>query len=278
MDVDLLKTFLEVYKTRHFGRAADNLFITQSTVSARIKQLEEIVGARLFDREHKQITLTASGEKLVGHAENIIAMWNRVKLDVASEQTGKIPLNVGAVSSLWDIYMQKWLKEINAQLDRFLISCNVSNAEDIHAQINDGTLDLAMTYEPPPHDKIQVIRQLPIKFILVSSEQNLDCLTAINNDYIYVDWGTPFAITHSQYFNEMKSPKLRLALGRIARDYLVRQGGSGYLPVTMIKRDLEKQRLFKVEGAPVIQRDAYWIVNTDNAEFDSIAGLMSVKN
>ncbi|MEX2517286.1 MAG: LysR family transcriptional regulator, partial [Gammaproteobacteria bacterium] len=44
MDVDLLKTFLEVQRTRHFGRAADNLFLTQSAISARIRQLEDELG------------------------------------------------------------------------------------------------------------------------------------------------------------------------------------------------------------------------------------------
>ncbi|MDX1519680.1 MAG: LysR family transcriptional regulator, partial [Gammaproteobacteria bacterium] len=81
MDVDLLKTFLEVHKTRHFGKAAENLFITQSAVSARIRQLEEILGVRLFHRDRKNIQPTACGEKLIAHAENIISMWNRVKLD-----------------------------------------------------------------------------------------------------------------------------------------------------------------------------------------------------
>ena len=44
MDIALLKTFLEVAKTRHFGRAAENLYITQAAVSARIKQMEEDLG------------------------------------------------------------------------------------------------------------------------------------------------------------------------------------------------------------------------------------------
>ena len=41
MDTELLKTFLEVQKTRHFGNAADNLYLTQSAVSFRIRQLEQ---------------------------------------------------------------------------------------------------------------------------------------------------------------------------------------------------------------------------------------------
>jgi len=44
VDTELLKTFLEVTKTRHFGRAADNLYLTQSAVSFRIRQLESQLG------------------------------------------------------------------------------------------------------------------------------------------------------------------------------------------------------------------------------------------
>lgn len=273
MDVDLLKTFLEVHKTRHFGKAADNLYITQSTVSARIKQLEDIVGVKLFHRDRKNITPTASGEKLLSHAENILSMWNRVKLDVASEQYGKIPLNIGAVSSLWDIYMQRWLKEVSQCVDKFLLNCNVVSPENIHGQITDGTLDFAFTYEPPSLDKIVIARQISIRFVLVSSHEHISCDQAMQNDYIYVDWGTPFAISHSQQFHDLNSPTLRLAVGRTARDFIIRHGGSAYLPTTMIKRDLEKKRLFKVANAPIIKRDAYLIVNNENPRYNDILEL-----
>ncbi len=275
MDADLLKTFLEVNKTRHFGKAAENLFITQSAVSARIRQLEEILGVQLFYRDRKNIKPTASGEKLINHARNIISMWNRVKLDVASSEHGKLALSVGAVSSLWDIYMQKWLREIEPGFSEFLVTCNVVSSENIHTQIVDGTLDLAFTYEPPPLEKIRIIKTIPIRFLLVSTRENIDMASAINSDYIYVDWGTPFSMAHSQICRDMTSPKLRLALGRIARDYLVKNGGSAYLPTAMVKRDIEKKRLFKVRGAPAIERDAYLILNEDNEQFDRILSLIS---
>ena len=50
MDIGVLKTFLEVNRTRHFGQAADNLFLTQSAVSARIRLLEQTLGVPLFSR------------------------------------------------------------------------------------------------------------------------------------------------------------------------------------------------------------------------------------
>ena len=97
MDIDLLKTFLEVNRTRHFGRAADNLFITQSAVSARIQQLEERLGVRLFTRSRNNIQLTPQGRKLVRFAETITNVWNRARLEVAVEDETQIALSTGAI-------------------------------------------------------------------------------------------------------------------------------------------------------------------------------------
>lgn len=83
MDTELLKTFLEVTKTRHFGRAADNLYLTQSAVSFRIRQLESQLGNPLFSRQRGNVHLTAAGERLRPYAEAILQTWGRAKQDVA---------------------------------------------------------------------------------------------------------------------------------------------------------------------------------------------------
>ena len=74
MDIDLLKTFLEVSRTRHFGKAAENLYLTQSAVSFRIRQLEGLLGAELFTRHRNNIRLTASGMKLLPLAESSVML------------------------------------------------------------------------------------------------------------------------------------------------------------------------------------------------------------
>lgn len=68
MDTDHLKTFLEVYRTRHFGQAAKNLFLSQSAVSARIHTLDEQLGTPLFTRARNAIDLTPAGHRLLSHA------------------------------------------------------------------------------------------------------------------------------------------------------------------------------------------------------------------
>ncbi len=63
MDTELLKTFLEVSRTRHFGRAAEALYLTQSAVSFRIRQLENQLGVNLFTRHRNNIRLTTAQRK-----------------------------------------------------------------------------------------------------------------------------------------------------------------------------------------------------------------------
>ena len=82
MDIELLRTFLEVKNTRHFGKAAENLYLTQAAVSARVKQLENIIGTPLFTRFRNNLQLTVTDERLINHAENILISWERARQDV----------------------------------------------------------------------------------------------------------------------------------------------------------------------------------------------------
>ncbi|MGL5484955.1 MAG: LysR family transcriptional regulator, partial [Shewanella sp.] len=86
MDTDLLKTFLEVSRTRHFGKAAENLYLTRSAVSFRVKQLESILGVALFERQRNNIQPTPAGERMLGHAEAVLTAWERAKQDVSLSQ------------------------------------------------------------------------------------------------------------------------------------------------------------------------------------------------
>jgi DNA-binding transcriptional LysR family regulator len=77
-----LRYFREVVDELHFGHAAARLFVTQPTLSVQIRQLEEEVGARLFDRHTRQVTLTDAGRVLDEAARRILR-----SVDVAVENT-----------------------------------------------------------------------------------------------------------------------------------------------------------------------------------------------
>jgi len=257
MDTDLLKTFLEVSRTRHFGRAAENLFISQSAVSARIRLLEENVGVPLFTRERNNIALTPSGQKLVRHAERILDSWNRARQDITVQDNAQTTLAVGGTPSLWDIALQEWLGWVYRETPGAALSAEAAGDEILVRRVLDGTLDLAFLFEPPQTAQLQVAELFRVPLILVSSSPDQSAAQAVAARYVLVDWGTSFAISHARHFPDMPAPSLRAGMGRIALAFLLDNGGAAYLARPMVEAHLADGRLFPVEDAPVIDRTAY---------------------
>ena len=105
MDIDLIKTFLEVSRTRHFGRAANNLFVTSAAVSARIKLMESQLGVELFIRHRGNVRLTSEGERLLPYAETMLETWARAVQEVRLQPELDARVHIGATSGLWLLSM-----------------------------------------------------------------------------------------------------------------------------------------------------------------------------
>jgi DNA-binding transcriptional LysR family regulator len=275
MDIDLLKTFLEIHQTRHFGKAADNLFLTQSTVSSRIHQLEEVVGASLFTRTRNDIRLTPAGERLLKYAENIIITWNRAQQEIAVDNEDVIPFNIAGVPSLWDIVLQEWLHQLARGNSELAIHADVFTSDIIVRRLLDNTLDLGFAFEAPQHSALAYRQIMSVPLILVSTVRGSTLEMAMENDYVLVDWGNSFATAHARHFPNIPSPAMRLGRGRMALDYLLECGGSAYMAEPMVNQAIKRKKLYKVKNAPVIERSASAIYDPNSDRIDTILQLLT---
>lgn len=74
LDLDVLRTFVAIAETGSFTLAAGSVFRTPSAVSMQIKKLEDILGASVFLRDARSVTLTQEGEMLMGYARRMLAL------------------------------------------------------------------------------------------------------------------------------------------------------------------------------------------------------------
>lgn len=257
MDIDLLKTFLEVNRTRHFGRAADNLFLTQSAISARIRLLEETVGTALFTRTRNDIQLTPAGTRLVKYAESMVNTWNRARQEVGLGEANMLSLAVGGIASLWDILLQDWAHALCQHLPGVMLQAETHGQDVLIRKLRDGALDIGFMFEPPQVAELQVREVAQTPLIMVATRAGLSAREAIGDGYVMVDWGTSFAIAHARHFPDMPSPRVRVALGRMALAFLLNRGGATYLAEPMAADYLAAGRLFAVADAPAIDRQVY---------------------
>ena len=165
MDTELLKTFLEVTKTRHFGRAADNLYLTQSAVSFRIRQLESQLGNPLFSRQRGNVHLTAAGERLQPYAEAILQTWGRAKQDVALTDSLNTQLAIGASPLFWEFDgISAWINRIYATVPGLALRLESVKREGMAKRLFDKSIDLFITSEPPKIENLHVqkLQRTPI--------------------------------------------------------------------------------------------------------------------
>ncbi|MDH5327955.1 MAG: LysR family transcriptional regulator [Gammaproteobacteria bacterium] len=275
MDTDQLKTFLEISRTRHFGRAAQNLYLSQSAVSSRIKALEDQLGTPLFVRNRNDIQLTPAGNRLLNHAENILAAWGRAKHDVAIEEEMSTSLAIAATPSLWDIAMQDWLQNLHQRQPHIAVHGEVMETESILRRLMEGSLDLGFTFEPSQRPQIETRQFTSISLIMVSTSNQQSLDQALNHNYVLVDWGLSFAINHARHFPSLRTPGIRLPLGHIAKAYLLNCGGTAYLAESTVVDEINNGQLFKVEDAPIIERTAYAMFSTLTQPEDGLQAVLA---
>lgn len=256
MDLELLRTFLELNRTRHFGRAAQALFVTQAAVSSRLKSLEQQLSVTLFDRSTRDMRLTPEGGRLVRHAEKLIAAWRGARQDVSLAEASQ-QLVIGGSLRLWDVLLQRWLHDLRRNYPDLAIIAEAQTPDFLTRKLIDGTLDVAILLEPAQLDIMQIREIATVEFILVSSEKAMSVERALENNYVFVDWGLSFGLDHRRTFPDAPEAITRVSHAKMALEYISLVGGSAYLPRRMVGKDVELGLLHEVTDAPIFTRHAY---------------------
>ncbi len=277
LDTDLLKTFLEVTKTRHFGRAAEHLFLTQSAVSFRVRQLESQLGNPLFTRQRHNVQLTAAGERLLPYAEAILQTWGRAKQDVALTEDYNSQITIGASTLIWEFDgISDWINGIYDTISGLALRLESIPRQELAKALLEKSVDLFITSEPPKIDGIRVFKIRDYQLQLVSSTPNSTMETIQSMPLVYLDWGARFAIQHSKIAELQKTPILHTHSSKMALDYLMSHSSIGYLPAPVINQSVDNKELYVVEGAPIMEQELYlvWQEKSEKAELiDQITNI-----
>lgn len=145
-----LQVFHAVARHLSFTRAAETLFMTQPAVTFQVKQLEQQLDARLFERGHGRISLTPAGRLVLDYAERILTLTTELETRVR-ELTGDIagPLLIGASTTIAEFLLPRVLGAFTAAYPGVQPRLTVGNSEMVEAQVAEHALDLGLIEGPP---------------------------------------------------------------------------------------------------------------------------------
>lgn len=162
MELRVLNYFLMAAREENITKAANLLHVTQPTLSRQLKQLEDELGVKLFDRSSHNIILTEDGMLLKRRAQELILLAEKTKKEFQNEEilTGEIAIGCGelnGMSVLAEIINQFRQKHSQIRFDIYS-----GNADGIKERLEHGLLDFSLLQEPVDIRKYEFIR-MPIK-------------------------------------------------------------------------------------------------------------------
>ncbi len=256
MKIDHIRTFLEISECGNFNRAAENLNVTQSTVSARVKAMEDRFGRPLFKRGHSGVELTSAGQHFRQYALNIQRLWQQAQQRVTLPESFSHAIGLGSQVSLWDSLILDWIPWMRENANDVAVHVEADYSPSLMRQLADGLLDIGVMYNPRQTPGL-VVEDLLVETLMLVATQPRAVEDGWRDDYVYVDWGREFRRRHGEAFPDMQTPAVSVGLGSLGLEHILRNGGSGYFPVRVVRPQVDAGRLFPVDGAPRIQRPAY---------------------
>lgn len=261
MDTELARTFLSVVAAGNFVKAAEKLFVTQSTVSARIQSLEQQLGCRLFERNKAGTTLTPAGRQFQKHAAALLRTVERARQDVGIAQGFRASLTIGARIGVWEAMLIASLPLLRTRAPDVAIRAEIGFEEDLMQGLVEGRVDVAVLYAPQSRPGLIVERLTDEELVLVSTDPAAGGAAAPG--YVYVDWGPEFYARHQTTFPGFVGAGLSVNIGWLGLRHIREHGGSGYFPKRLVRQDLAEGRLHVVADAPGLRLPVYAVYPED---------------
>ncbi len=264
MDTELARTFLTVVSAGNFVKAAERLFITQSTVSSRIQSLEQQLGCKLFVRNKAGTSLTACGRQFQKHAVILTRTVEQARQSVGTPHGYRASLKIGARFGIWEELLLRWLGVMRATTPDLAVTAEIGFEEELMLGLVDGRIDIGVMYTPQSRPGLVVEPLLEEVLVLVMSDAGSGG-QVMGANYVYVDWGAEFRSRHSESFPDFTGSGLTANVGWLGLQHILEFGGSGYFPRRLVQAHINSGRLHLADQAPVFRLPAYLLYPNESA-------------
>ncbi len=271
-----IETFLMLVRTKNITKTAENLYVSQPTVSHRLKLLEEELNVKLLIRKkgHKRVELTAKGEAFIPIAERWLSLMSETMTLQNSDDV--LHLNIGCTNTLNSTLFRELYRRINRDAN-FHFSMNISThySNELYENLENYMVDVGFVYH---HLHFKNIISEPIlkeKMYLVQQANG-----AIKKEKIFVNeldphneicfiWETNYHIWHEQMISRGNRPYLEVDIYELLKEFMTEPGMWTIAPKSVVDELAKTHDIYVSQIADRKQppeRITYMITHKDMTE------------
>ena len=173
MNLRDLRYFIALAETRHFGRAAEQCFVSQPTLSTQIRKLEDELGVSLFERSPRNILLTSAGERILKHAREALSQVSLMQ-DIAKHTLDPeaASIRLGIFPTLAPYLLPHVVPNIRKRFPQLELLLIEEKTEVLIQQLRDGLIDAAVLAEPVTDEHFDALHLFTEPFVLALPENH----------------------------------------------------------------------------------------------------------
>ena len=171
MNIRQIQSFVSVIERGSFAAAADALVTTQSTISARIRELERHLGVDLFDRTQHRARLTPKGEQMLLYARQMLDLSNQIDREVGDPGSIGGTIRIGAVGMVVRHLMPRLVSEVRRRFPNLRIKLHVHLARTLLDMLEDAENDLALVNAPAAIDDVETLTIGRDRFVWMAAHE-----------------------------------------------------------------------------------------------------------
>ncbi len=285
MELRTLNLFRRAAALKSFTAAGKELGYSQANISAQIKQLETELGAPLFDRIGRSVSLTQYGAALLPYARSIVSTAVEMESLLRSEEDLGGVIRIGMVEPLFDALVPGLLPAYHRQYPRVRMELTVDDDATLKEGLSKGTLDLACLIDYPlPPDRWQVLAAAETRAAAavnpshpLAGRGTVTVEELAGQELIFMEYNAPYSQQISQALAARgmePAPFLTLQNAAMASRLLEAGPYLSVLPLYTVARAVEAGRLAVLTVAGLELRQTIQVVlHRDKAPLPQLTGF-----
>ncbi|CAM4291709.1 LysR family transcriptional regulator [Bacillus luti] len=261
MNIENIEAFIYVCQLGSFNKAAEALYLTRPSVTARIQSLEREINIKLFHRNGNKISLTEKGEYFFPHAQKILQSYQEAKYGL-QQVTIPYDLVIGSALSISNNILPEILPGFKSEFKDVRIKIVTGHSQDILQKVINKEVDFGIvrTETYPQVESIRLYNDpiglfVPRNHIFLKEEkvtiEHVSKQPLIFFDYGSMDW----LMIHRLFSSNDVSPNISLEVDNMetAKNLVIQGMGISFLPEHCVKQELENGELIRVEMTPPVK-------------------------
>ncbi|KOS64270.1 LysR family transcriptional regulator [Lysinibacillus agricola] len=278
METEWLRTFIVAAKTENFRETAEQLFITQSTVSKHIQHLEKELQTTLFERQGKHVKLNHIGAHFLQHAEKMLVTIDEGLQNTVSFLNGYTSqLTIGVAPQIANSTLPVIIHTFQQQNPSIQLTIELLRSNEIGEAVYAGKVDIGLSKLTSTRDIHTVLlAQEPLHLIAPISKRVTDAHTLLQQETILTHEYAPYWQDIQQVLQQFPSYKsMQINQTEVIKNFVKHGLGIAFLPKSVIEAESHQQLLhsFSVQEFSHIVSSTYFLAKYVSADIEAFLAI-----